>query len=241
MNDDLMKLLEAQDIDLEIDKLSNCREEYPARIQGLRDDIEDQRQALADLENVIAETKESRTEIQSETAAERENLAKKEKRLLETKTNKEYNAVQSEIEQARNRIDTLESEEIELIGRLETLEPQVDELKTKLEETVASNTAQIAELEKSLGSLDTDIAILAQKRATALLGVNKRLLAMYTRLRKGRDGVAVSRVTSAKYSCTGCYKRLPPQRVLEVRRANSIINCENCGRILVWDDCTDAE
>jgi predicted nucleic acid-binding Zn-ribbon protein len=236
MKEDMGRLLAAQDIDLEIDRLERSRKEYPEQIALLNEEIDNLRRSVAELEAVLVETRETREDVQEERQSEAENLARKEKRLLETKTNKEYNAVQSEIEQARARIDSLETEEIELMSRLDALEPRMEEARNKLEETAAANTARIAELEGNLGSLETDIEERRRKRDALLETINKRLLAMYTRLRKGRNGIAVARVGMSKFSCTGCYKRLPPQRIVELRRGNALINCENCGRILVWDD-----
>lgn len=236
MKEDLSKLLAAQDIDLEIDRLERNRQEYPEQIERLNQEIHDLRISVAELEAVLAETRETRKDVQEEILSERDNLEKKEKRLLETKSNKEYNAVQSEIEQARARIDSLETEEIELMTRLDTLEPQLEGTRVKMEETTAANTAKIEEFERNLGSLDADIQERRLKRNALLEGINKRLLSMYNRLRRGRNAVAVARVGMAKFSCTGCYKHLPPQRIVELRRGNSVINCENCGRILVWDD-----
>ncbi len=240
MKEDLTKLLAAQEIDLKIDALERNRQTYPQQITTLNNEIETLRTSISELETLISETRETRQDVQQETASERENLAKKEKRLLETKNNKEYNAVQSEIVQGRDRVESLETEELELIDRLESLEPQLDAAKSKLEEVTTENTARIEELERNLGTLDSDIQQLCKNRDALLEGLNTRLLAMYNRLRKARNGIAVARVGMAKFSCTGCYKRLPPQRIVEIRRGNTIINCENCGRILVWDD-SDAE
>ncbi|MCK4597869.1 hypothetical protein KAU04_07495 [bacterium] len=39
-----------------------------------------------------------------------------------------------------------------------------------------------------------------------------------------------------KRACGGCFKTLPPQKIQEVRRTDSILTCENCGRILYWDE-----
>ncbi len=236
MKEDLLKLLEAQDLDLEIDQMMQYRHEYPQQIDFLKKELSDLVTAIEDLKTAIKETEESRGDTQVEIRAEKENLEKKEKRLLETKTNKEYNAVQSEIEQARERIDNLETEEIEIFERMDSLEPQLQELMKKQEETLASNTVRIKELEQNLGSLETDIQARERKRDRVLAEVNKRLLALYLRLRKGRRGIAVARVNKLKFSCTGCNKHLPPQKVMEVRRANSLNICENCGRVLVWDD-----
>jgi predicted nucleic acid-binding Zn-ribbon protein len=241
MKEDLLKLLEAQDLDLEIDQLLLHKHEYPQQIEFLKKEMTDLHQSNEDLKAVIAETEESLRDTREEIQAEKENLGNKEKRLLETKTNKEYNAVQSEIEQARTRIDNLETEEVELFERLGALEPQQKEQQQKLEESTVANTARIEELEKTLGSIASDVRIREQRREAVLSGVNKRLLAMYLRLRKGRRGIAVARVNKSKFSCTGCNKHLPPQKVMEVRRGNNLIACENCGRILVWDESGNGE
>ncbi len=67
----------------------------------------------------------------------------------------------------------------------------------------------------------------------------ERGLSIYNRLRKGKSGIAISPVDKHKLTCRGCYKQLPPQKVMEVRRGEKIILCESCGRILVWDNRTE--
>jgi uncharacterized protein len=236
MKDDLMKLLEAQEVDLKIDALMKSQVDYPEQIEFLNKEIEDLRKELDDLRQALTQAKISQQELETEIQAEREILSGKEKRLLETKTNKEYNAVQSEIEQARARINSLETELIEVMGRIENLEPRIEETQKKLEEVASLNTSQIKELKSRLDSVDTDKEKLEKERARILANVNKRLLAVYTRLRKGRKGIAIASVNKAKFSCRGCFKHLPPQKVMEIRRGATLINCENCGRILIWDE-----
>jgi uncharacterized protein len=236
MKEDLIKLLEAQEIDLEIDTLLKSKKEYPEQIEFLEKEIADLKQSLDDVDELIASAKKNGSELELELLAEREILSKKEKRLLETKTNKEYNAVQNEIVQARDRIDTLETEDIEIMSKLDELIPKREEIREKLEIMSAENTSRIAELRKSFDSIETDIEHLDKKRNAILADVNKRHLAIYNRLRKGRGGIAIATVNKAKLSCRGCFKPLPPQKVLEVRRCTVMLFCENCGRILAWDD-----
>lgn len=241
MKADLFKLLEAQDIDLEIDRLHKSKKDYPEQISFLKNQIEDLSKSLVDLDTMINETKQSRSDIEDEIETEREMLSRKEKRLLETKTNKEYNAVQSEIEQGRKRIDMLETEELEFMSKIETLEPQKEDTRKRLEEISGENSVRIDALERSLGSVESDIRGLEVKRDAVLADVNKRLIAVYSRLRKGRNGLAITPVNKAKLSCSGCFKHLPPQRVMEIRRGKTLIACENCGRILVWDERSEIE
>lgn len=236
MKEDLIKILEIQEIDLEIDKLIKTEKDYPEQIEFLKTQVENLSRALADLETTLEDSRRTRRDIEEEVKAERDMLGKKEKRLLETKTNKEYSAVQSEIEQARERIDALEAEEIELIGKIESLEPQIEENRKRLAETTADNATRIGELESSLGSVESDVHALEEKRDALKAGVNKRILDIYNRLRKGRSAVAVAPLNKAKLSCSGCFKHLPPQRIQEIRRGKTLVMCESCGRILVWDD-----
>ncbi len=241
MKSDLMKILEVQEIDLEIDKLIKTEKDYPEQIEFLKTEVENLSRALADQEASIEESRRTRLDIEEEVKAERDMLAKKEKRLLETKTNKEYNAVQSEIEQTRERIEALETEEIDLIGRIESLEPQMEETRKRLEELTAANATRVSDLESSLGSVEADVHALEERRDALKSGVNKRILDIYNRLRKGRSAVAVTTLNKLKLSCSGCFKHLPPQRVQEIRRGNTLIMCESCGRIIVWDDRDNEE
>lgn len=39
--------------------------------------------------------------------------------------------------------------------------------------------------------------------------------------------------------CTGCYVTIPPMRIDRIRVMDSLEICENCGRILIWEDDND--
>ncbi|MCE5251027.1 C4-type zinc ribbon domain-containing protein [bacterium] len=236
MKDDLLILLVAQEIDLEIDKRFKSKNEYPRQIEALQNEIETLQNTLTQKNDRLNEIEKARRVIESELLAERDLLSQKEKRLLETKNNKEYTAVHNEIELARKRIDSLETEDLVLMTEQDALNPEVKELEENLEKTRANNTSGIKDIQKHFDSIESDIAALNQKRNRELSHIKStRALSIYNRLRKGKSGLAVAQVDKHKHTCKGCFKQLPSQKVLEVRRAQNIIMCENCGRILVWD------
>ncbi|MCD6308629.1 MAG: hypothetical protein J7M24_06495 [Candidatus Latescibacteria bacterium] len=236
MREILAKLLRAQEIDLKIDNLVKSKKDYPQKIKELKKEIDDLEQQAAETEKRILENKKSRMMIEEEITAERETLEKKKKRLLETKTNKEYTAIQHEIEAARERVDNLETEDLELMAEFDELEPKMKEVGEQYEAGKKSNTETIEDIQLRFDSIESDIAKLERQRAEQLKGVSGRPLTVYQRLRKGKSGIAVSTVDHKKHSCRGCFKQLPPQKVLEVRRGTKLIFCESCGRILVWDE-----
>ena len=236
MKIELTKLLEAQKNDLEIDELDRNKKEYPQQRENLLKEIKSTENTLENIKASILEKEKNRRMIENEIKNEREALKRKDNRLLETKTNKEYTAVQHEIVIIRERIDSLETEDLKLMTELDELVPQKEELEKKLQEIQNNNTIKIDEIKKKFESIETDIKKLERKREKSLEGVNSRTLSIYNRLRKGKGGIAVSTVDPVKHSCKGCYKQLPPQKVLEIRRGEKIIFCENCGRILVWGE-----
>ncbi|MFC1490148.1 zinc ribbon domain-containing protein [Candidatus Latescibacterota bacterium] len=239
MKDELMKLLEAQKNDLKIDELDRNRKEYPKQKDSLLKEISDIEKTLEEITAKIQEKEKNKLLIENDIKAERDSLSKKDDRLLETKTNKEYTAVQHEIVQGRERIDALETEDIELMTELDELKAKKEETIKLSEETSEVNTKNIAKIQKSFDSIETDIKKLEKNTERSLKGIDAKTFNIYKRLRKGKNGLAVSTVNPVKHSCQGCYKRLPPQKVQEVRKNNSIIFCENCGRILVWDEPND--
>ena len=217
------------------------KKEYPVQMETLKNEIVELNKTIEDIENSITENKKNRMMIEEEIVVEREILTKKEKRLLETKTNKEYTAVQHEIEGARERIDNLETEDLELMTELDDLEPEKEELKKKYKATYKENNSRIKEIKKKFDSIESDIAILEKNSEETLKDVDKRGLSVYNRLRKSKSGIAVATVDKKKLSCRGCFKQLPPQKVLEIRRSQKMIFCESCGRILVWDSREEKE
>ena len=58
------------------------------------------------------------------------------------------------------------------------------------------------------------------------------MLATFERVAKGRSGIAVAEARDA--ICTICHVRLRPQVFNNVRKNDSIIQCDSCQRILYF-------
>ena len=151
------------------------------------------------------------------------------------KNNREYDAVTFEIEAVKEEVDKKESHLLELMGS----EEQAEKKKEALQESVAQLETQLTEREKNLQArmAETEAQEKSlQARRDALAGkIQPRLLSSYDRIRRAKNGMAVVPVVRDG-CCGGCYKQLPPQRVMEIRDMDRLILCEVCGRILVWDE-----
>lgn len=235
MKESLIKLLDLQQIDLEIDALRRSRKEYPAEISGLERELEGARGIIEEKRDRSEGLEKNRRLLEGELEGINADLKKHQDRLYEVKTNREYDALQHEIEALCNRIDEHET------GILEDIE-QNDDLKAKLEEDnliykelEEKHLARIGELKSKLDSVEENAETWGNKRTVLEVEIETRAVSVYSRIqRMVKGGVAVVRVE--KGSCGGCFRKLAPQRRMEIRRQNQIIRCENCGRIVVWKE-----
>ncbi|MFC1569953.1 zinc ribbon domain-containing protein [bacterium] len=90
-------------------------------------------------------------------------------------------------------------------------------------------------MKKRLGETETQENALRARRDLLANKLTPRLLSTYQRIFNAKHGMAVVPVT-VQGLCGGCFKNLPPQRVLEIREMQRMNLCEVCGRILVWDE-----
>ena len=235
MKESLASLLELQTIDSEIDALQRSQEDYPGDINRLKAKLKAAKEKVDGKRTTIKELETLRRRLEGDLETINEDLKKHQERLYEVKTNKEYDALQHEIEALKNRADESETGILESIEQVESLGAQLKEERALYKELEEEGLARIGDLEKQLGSVDDDVRECEDRRAVVESHVERRALSAYTRIRKVlKGGVAVVRVE--KDACGGCFRQLAPQRRVEVRRQDQIIRCEICGRIVVWKD-----
>jgi len=95
---------------------------------------------------------------------------------------------------------------------------------------------------KSAGDLtDDDIDVIMQEFENFVTGkvsqldkVRNGLRALYERYYEKYHDRAIVSVKGGV--CHGCFVTIPPMRLDIIRRMDSIEFCENCGRILIWEE-----
>lgn len=224
-----------QTVHTKIDRIRQVRGELPMEVADLEDNIagldtriEKIRTELDELEDAIVNR---RNMITDSLAA----IKKYEVQLNEVKNNREYDAINKEIE--IQGLDIQVSEK-----RIKEYEFEIRNKTEVYESTQATLETAKAELEIKKGELDTIVAETEKEEAElvkladkAEKNIEERLLKVYNRLRNSyKNGLAV--VSIDRDSCSGCHNKIPPQMQLEIRQRKKIIVCEHCGRILVDED-----
>ena len=234
----LQALWNLQTIHTQIDRIHQVRGELPIEVADLEDEvagletrIEKIRTELDDKEDAIVVRKNMIKDAQAA-------IKKYETQLNEVKNNREFDAINKEIEiqgleiqvcekkireieyDIQIKTDIYEKTQEELDARKEDLKGKEDELANIVHETEKDEKSLLTKVEKAESKIE------------------ERLLIAYKRLRKSAvNGLAV--VTIDRDSCSGCFNQIPPQRQLDIRQRKKIIVCEHCGRILVDEAFAD--
>ena len=122
MNGDLELLLKLQNVDYDLGELERSKEYIPDMMDNLRSEIADAKQKLDFAKEHLSQTRVEQKEIELVLQARQERLKKLQERMMAIKTNKEYDALVSEIDQVKGDIAELERRGVELIGVSEELE-----------------------------------------------------------------------------------------------------------------------
>jgi predicted nucleic acid-binding Zn-ribbon protein len=225
-------LLQLQDIDIELLELEAAREALPGEIDALEEEKGRLRNDVGTREGALEEVRRarSRKEHELEDANARINDLRAKQLLI--KTNAEYAALTHEIEFMKQEISDIEESVLELLEDAERSTSGIEEARARAAEAERESDRRLEELRAKLGELDEAIEIKRDERLRVSKRVEASLLKRYDRLFASKGDCAIAHVTDG--ACSGCYKSLPPQTILEVKRARGFIECDGCGRILYW-------
>jgi predicted nucleic acid-binding Zn-ribbon protein len=233
LKEGLQKLLKVQDVDLELKSLEEAKSKYPAEISRRQAEITRAEDGLKELTDRLEELERRRRHLERELDSAREQLKKLEARFSEVKTNKEYDALQLEVEACKNKMSEYEGEILEIIESGDGIREKVELETQDVGDLQQEQQARIDELQAKLDSLQGEVDGVESQRQAAIKGVDGSLLRSYENTRGGR-GLTVAPVR--KGSCGACYRQLPAQIKTIVRRSEEIVICESCGAIMAWDD-----
>jgi predicted nucleic acid-binding Zn-ribbon protein len=233
----LVNLYKLQTVDSKIDEIEVLRGELPMEVKDLEDEV----QGLLNRQTRIEEEINGITEfIESKKEAIKESeglLVKYEQQSENVKNNREFEAINKEIEMQGLEIKLAEKHIRDANEELSEKIKVLDAAKKTIAVKDGVLQHKKGELEKIIADTEIEEKELRTKSADARGHIDERLLYSYDRIRASyRNGLAV--VTVERDACGGCFNSIPPQRQSEIRLHKKIIVCENCGRILVEEDVT---
>jgi predicted nucleic acid-binding Zn-ribbon protein len=151
------------------------------------------------------------------------------------KTNKEYDSLAKEIQDAKDKIEENEKSLKEKYSeRKSILENEISLIQKELQELEAELTENKNELDELSKMTEDEENELKSRRESLISQIIPEDLEFYQTINNVKFGEAVAVVR--KGSCLGCYNSIPPQKAIEIKMAQKFYFCESCGRILISEE-----
>lgn len=156
------------------------------------------------------------------------------------KTNDAYKALLSEIDKCKQVVQVLEDEILEIMDKVDKENLRLKQTDENFKHNEAEVKSKTEALKKELEQLKKDISVKEAERAEFAKKVSESLLVRYEYIRESKQGLAIVPVEGE--NCGGCSITLRPQTINEVCKAQELVVCDSCSRILYRsNDHNDAE
>ena len=234
MHEQINILVKLQDLDLSIGKIEETKNNYPLRIELLKEKLEEKRKIADSKKDKLESLENERKRKERIMEAEMEKIRKSEEKLLLVKTNKEYQAALKEIALIKESNSQREEDILNVLEELDVLRKDMKEQEEDLIATSREFGKEESELTAKLKEFTNQLAEKAKKREELSSKIGPELLQMYENIKKRRHDIAV--VSTKNGFCQGCYMDIPPQLSNDVQKGMDLIFCPNCNRILYWEN-----
>lgn len=230
MKEQINNLRELQEVDLEIDRIDAAITTGDEELQELRATIDTLQGDIAEYREKLASGAERRQLLESEVQEAQALIKDRQNKMMKVQTNREYQSLLKEIEDAKNANRQREEELVRLLEQDEYLQKKDEEQSTLLVGEEAGLAEQTARREAETVKLAAKRQKMTKEREAKAKKVKADLLRKYELIRAKRDGLAMAGVNRGV--CFGCYMNVPPQLYNELLREDKMHICPTCNRML---------
>ncbi len=235
----LSSLVRLQKIDSKQDEIQILKGELPMEVKDLEDEIEGLHARQTRVEEEINGITDFIEQKKAAIKEAQELIKKYEKQSENVKNNREFEAINKEIEMQQLEEKLCEKHIKDATEEVAEKAKQLEFAKKAVATKETNLSGKKGELEKIISETEKEEKHYDKEAAEARNHVDERLLLSYDRIRKNyRNGLAV--VPVERDSCGGCFHAIPPQKQSEIKLRKKIMVCENCGRILSDSDLNDS-
>ncbi len=188
--------------------------------------IEAARQELLDLEL-------KKKALESQIASAAETLAKYKSQQLQVRKNDEYQALGVEIDHKQGEVDTAEEEELRVMYAIDDARRRFAAAEAEMKQNIAGHEGRIRLLREREAGLQAELEGAQAKVEEARALVDGGTLRLYDRLMNKPGPPAVVPIHDGR--CDGCHLRVSFNLDSESRKADKVVTCDQCGRIVFWE------
>lgn len=233
MAPELERLIELQHLDSTIAGAKARIAAHPQRIGEADARFAEATQHVESLKQALKASHTARGEAEKNASLFQGRLTKFKDQLSAVKTNREYTAMQHEIETAQGELGAAEEKVLERMMESDAIAGEIKSAEAALSVKRKEIEAEKAELERELVSAREELSKATELRTALVASIDQRTMGIFEQVARARKGVAMCAATRDGL-CSVCHVRLRPPVFQQVRQNNSVVQCESCQRILYF-------
>jgi predicted nucleic acid-binding Zn-ribbon protein len=233
MSPDLQHLIELQNLESAAEEARRRIAAHPQRVADADARLAHANEAVEGARQRLKASQDARRDQEKEAATYQSRLSKFKDQLSAVKTNREYQAMQGEIDTAQKELGVVEERVLERMMEADGLTADVKQA----EQTLAAQQKEVdvekKALAEELASVEAALKEATAKREGIITSMSASTVSLFEQVARARKGLAIV-VATRDGLCSACHVRLRPQVFQEVRRNDQIIQCASCNRILYF-------
>ena len=237
MREQLKLLWELQKIDLELKGIKEEKDRYPKEIKKLDEKQKIEKERIQKEREKVESLEKTRRQKEGHLSTEQEKIKRAEGRMSEVKTNKEYQALLSEIDAIKEANSRIEEEILQVMDEIDELKKDLSKREKEVGSTLEKIEGERKKLQEKTAQGEKAWSERGERRELLSKQIESKLVKLYSTLKEKRQGVGV--VSVKNETCQGCFLNVPPQMFIEVQKNNALVRCPHCNRILYWDGDRD--
>ena len=234
IKEEVRKLVQLQDVDAKIFAFTKEKAQGPRMIEALQNEFEAKKLQLKILEDTKQKKLLDQKDKEGDLASKEEAIKKSQSQLGQLKTNKEYQTKLSEIEGYKADKSIIEEVVLKLMDEIDNFKKDIETEKRNMEAEEKKFKEKKNALNLRIKEIEGLLADLMGKRKMLADSIDKTILKQYEYILNGKDGLALVKIQ--ENSCFGCYMKVPPQVINEIKMYDKLITCGMCARILYLED-----
>ncbi len=226
----------------ELGDLERRLEGVPPEMQGLHDEYSARKAEIEVLEAEIADAKAERRRAEAGVEDCSSRLEHFQEQVNRVRTQREYAAILQEIDTVREQSRALEDEALAAMERQEEAESRLAEKRVGFEGLEEEYEAEMEKWEEAKPGVRRRADQLRERIEERREKIPPAALRLFERIRTATGGDALAPIrqvdrgprSPAIWHCGACNYNVRPQVVVEIRNNKSLVQCDNCKRLLYF-------
>jgi predicted nucleic acid-binding Zn-ribbon protein len=236
--DQIRALEELASMDAEVKALEEMLAEERGVLNTLKESLKKLDERLSVDRTTVAGADKQRVELQADIRTMMQQIEHSREKLNRSRTEREQQAAQRELEELRKLVRDREDEIARLDADTSGVRTQVESSEAEHKRIQDELTAKEGDIQAKVAQLEADKSARGGGRDAIVKRIPPQLYRRYEMIR-GRRGTAIAQTTDG--TCKACNMSLPPQLFHKLRREPTIEQCPSCNRLIYFAPPTQAQ